>query len=355
MPNIKKGQSLAAAGRLSQLWLSFLSLNPTIILRTLMISLEDIREAQKALAPFINCTPLVHSVYLSRLCCGRVFLKLESQQVTSSFKVRGAFYKLLHLTRKEENRGIITASAGNHGQAVAYAARKLNFPVKVVVPTNTPHVKVEGIRKWGADLVLFGDSYDEAEAKAKELARKDRCAYISPYDDELIIAGHGTVGLEIVEALPNVDAVVVPVGGGGLISGVSIAAKGVKPKVEIVGVQSEASPVMYESLKAGKIVDAPKTRTIAEGLSGGIEKGALTFEIAKKYVDKMLLVKEATIRSAVYLLCVHEKLVVEGSGAAAIAPILEDKALFRGKTVACVITGGNIDEELLKEIVAAER
>jgi threonine dehydratase len=250
--------------------------------------------------------------------------------------------------------GIITASAGNHGQAVAYAARKLGFPAKVVVPTTTPHVKVDGIRKWGADLVLFGDSYDEAEAKAKDLARKDGCAYISPYNDEWIIAGHGTVGLEIVETLPNVDVVVVPVGGGGLISGVSIAVKSVKPTAELFGVQSEASPVMYESLKAGRIVDVPKSKTIAEGLSGGIEKGALTFKIAKKWVDRVLLVKEATIRRAVYLLCVHEKLVVEGSGAAAIAPILEDKALFRGKTVACVLTGGNIDKELLKEIVAAE-
>jgi threonine dehydratase len=319
-----------------------------------MISLDGIREAQKAIAPFIKCTPLVHSVYLSRLCCGRVFLKLENQQVTNSFKARGAFYKLLNLTQKEEQMGIITASAGNHGQAVAYAARKLGFPAKVVVPTTTPHVKVDGIRKWGADLVLFGDGYDEAEAKAKELARKDGCAYISPYNDEWIIAGHGTVGLEIVETLPNVDVVVVPVGGGGLISGVSIAVKSVKPTAELFGVQSEASPVMYESLKAGRIVDVPKSKTIAEGLSGGIEKGALTFKIAKKWVDRVLLVKEATIRRAVYLLCVHEKLVVEGSGAAAIAPILEDKALFRGKTVACVLTGGNIDKELLKEIVAAE-
>jgi threonine dehydratase len=237
---------------------------------------------------------------------------------------------------------------------VAYAARKLGFPAKVVVPTTTPHVKVDGIRKWGADLVLFGDGYDEAEAKAKELARKDGCAYISPYNDEWIIAGHGTVGLEIVETLPNVELVAVPVGGGGLISGVSIAVKSVKPTAELFGVQSEASHVMYESLKAGRIVDVPKSKTIAEGLSGGIEKGALTFKIAKKWVDRVLLVKEATIRRAVYLLCVHEKLVVEGSGAAAMAPILEDKALFRGKTAACVLTGGNIDKELLKEIVAAE-
>ncbi|HLN45991.1 MAG TPA: threonine/serine dehydratase [Candidatus Sulfotelmatobacter sp.] len=320
-----------------------------------MVSLNDIREAQKAITPYINCTPLAHSVYLSRISHTDVFLKLENQQITNAFKARGAFYKLLHLTSEEEHKGIITASAGNHGQAVAYAAKKLGLPAKIVVPTTTPHVKVEGIRRWGADLVLFGDCYDEAEAKAKALAKQDGCAYISPYDDELIITGHGTIGLEIVDALPNVDVIVVPVGGGGLISGISIAAKGVKPNVEIVGVQSEASPVMYESLKAGKIVEVPKMKTIAEGLSGSVEKGSLTFEIVKKCVDRMLLVKEATIRHAVYVLCIHEHLVVEGSGAAAIAPFLEDKEVFKGKTIACVITGGNIDDELLKDIMATEK
>lgn len=335
--------------------LTFLSANSATIVELAMVSLNDIREAQKVLSPYINCTPLVHSVYFSRLCCGHVFLKLENQQITNSFKVRGAFYKLLNLTKGEERIGIITASAGNHGQAVAYAAKKLGLPVRVVVPTTTPHVKVEGIRRWGADLVLFGDSYDEAESKAKEIARREGCAYISPYDDRCIIAGHGTVGLEIVAALPKVDVLVVPVGGGGLISGVSIAAKGVKPSVEVFGVQSEASPVMYESLKAGRIVEAPRAKTIAEGLSGGIEEGSLTFEIAEKYVDRMLLVKETTIRKAVYQMCVHEKLVVEGSGAAAVAPFLEDSALFKGKNVACVITGGNIDKELLDDILATER
>jgi threonine dehydratase len=319
-----------------------------------MISLRDIQEAQKAVTPFIKCTPLRRSAFLSELCEGDVYLKLENLQITGSFKVRGAFYKLLHLTRKEKKLGIITASAGNHGQAVAYAAQKLGLAAKIVVPETTPHVKIEGIRKYGAALVLFGDSYDEAEKKAKDLARKDRCAYISPYDDELIISGHGTAGLEIIEALPDVDLVVVPVGGGGLISGVSIAVKSLKHEVEVVGVQSEASPVMYESLKTGRLVDAPKTKTIAEGLSGGIEKGSLTFEIAKTCIDKMLLVKEATIRRAVYLLWAHEKQVVEGSGAAAIAPMVESQITFKGRTVVCVITGGNIDDELFKAIVAAE-
>ena len=319
-----------------------------------MVTLETIQKARKDIAAFVKETPLCRSDYLSKVCGCDVHLKLENLQVTNSFKPRGAVNKLLHLTAREKKLGIITASAGNHGQAVAYAAQKLGFPAMVVVPETTPHVKTEGIRKFGAELVLFGDSYDEAEKRAKEIARKDRCAYISPYDDELIISGHGTVGLEIVEALPEVNAVVVPVGGGGLVSGVSIAVKSIKPDVEIVGVQSEASPVMYESLKAGKIVNTEKAKTIAEGLSGGIEKGSLTFEIAKTCIDRMLLVKEATIRRAVYILWTREKQRAEGSGAAAIAPILEDKALFKGKTVACLITGGNIDDELFKAILASE-
>jgi len=320
-----------------------------------MISLQDIQNARKAISPYVKCIPLRRSLFLSNLCSSNIFLKLENLQTTSSFKVRGAFNKLLHLTQKEESLGIITASAGNHGQAVAYAAQKLGLPAKIVVPETTPCVKVDGIRKWGADLVLYGDGYDEAEQKAKELAKKDKCAYISSYDDKLIVAGHGTAGLEIIEALPTVDGVIVPVGGGGLISGISIAIKSLKPSVKLVGVQSEASPVMYESLKAGKIIDVPRAKTIAEGLSGGIEKGSITFEIAKKCIDTMVLVKEATIRRAVYLLWAYEKQVVEGSGAAAIAPLIEDKDSFRDKTVVCVVTGGNIDDELFKGILASER
>ena len=319
-----------------------------------MVTLRTIEKARKDTAALIEQTPLVRSEFLSKLSCAEVFLKLENLQITKSFKPRGAANKLLHLNAEEVDRGIITASAGNHGQAVAYAGQKLGLPVKVVVPKTTPHVKIDGMKKYRANLVLFGDNYDEAEKRAKELARRDSCAYISPYDDELIISGHGTVGLEIVEALPLVDIVVVPVGGGGLISGVSIAVKSIKQETEIVGVQSEASPVMYESLKAGRIVETKKMKTIAEGLSGGLEKGSVTFEIAKNCIDRMLLVKETTIRKAVYLLWNHDRQMVEGSGAAAIAPILENNALFKGKTVACLITGGNIDDDLFKEILASE-
>jgi threonine dehydratase len=319
-----------------------------------VIGLQEIRDAQRAIAPFVVSTPLVRSQFLSKLCGGDVFLKLENLQVTHSFKIRGAFNRFLNLSLKEKTRGVVTASTGNHGQAVAFAAQKLNFPAVIVVPKNTPGLKIDAIKKYGAELVLFGDIYDEAEQKAKDLALKEGLVFVSPYNDESTIAGHGTIGLEIIDALPTVDAVVVPVGGGGLISGISIALKSIKPSVNVIGVQSEASPIMYESLKAGKIVDARIAESLAEGLSGGIEKGSLTFKIAQDCVDEMLLVKEETIRRAVYLLWDCEKQVVEGSGAAAIAPMLENKRVFAGKTVVSVITGGNIEAELFQSILASE-
>jgi threonine dehydratase len=319
-----------------------------------VVTLKNIQDARKAIAPFVKCTPLVQSQFLTTFCGCPLFLKLENLQITGSFKPRGVFNKLLHLNGEEQNRGIITASAGNHGQAVALAAQKLNYYARVVVPRTTPKVKIDGIKKYGADLVLFGENYDEAERKARALAWKDGCTYISPYNDKLIIAGHGTIGLEILEALPNVDAVMVPLGGGGLISGISIAIKSSRPDVQVIGVQSKSSPVMYESLKAGKIVDVKKARvkSVAEGLSGNV--GPITFEIVQKYVDRVVLVKEETLRQAVYLLWAYDKQVVEGSGAAAVAPVIENKPLFKDKRVVSVVSGGNIDSALFQNILKSE-
>jgi threonine dehydratase len=322
-----------------------------------MVTLKNIQQAQKTIAPYAKPTPLTRSKFLSELCSDDVFLKLENQQVTHSFKIRGVMNKLLNLSSEEKARGVVTASAGNHGQAVAFGAQKLGFSAKIVVPTNTPKIKVEGIKQYGADLLLFGETYPEAEKKAKEIATQEGCLYISPYNDELIVAGHGTVGLEILKALPNVDVVIVPVGGGGLISGISIAVKSQKPNVQVIGVQSEASPIMFESLKAGKIVPPHRHEpsTIAEGLSGGIEKGSITFTIAQQYVDEVMLVREESIRHAVYLLWKNEKQVVEGSGVAGVAMLLENNDSFTGQTVAVVVTGGNIDDSLFRNILASEQ
>jgi len=322
-----------------------------------MVTLKDIQEAQKAIVPYANCTPLIRSKFLSDLCSADVFLKLENLQVTHSFKIRGVINKLLHLSAEEKAQGVITASAGNHGQAVAFGGQKLGFSAKIVVPTTTPKIKVDGIKKYGAELILFGETYPEAERKAKELAQSEGRLYISPYNDPLIVAGHGTIGLEVVNELPKVDAVLVPVGGGGLISGIAIAVKNLKSNVQVIGVQSEAVPIMFESLKAGKIVPPHRhnPKTIAEGLSGGIEKGSITFSISQQYIDEVVLVREETLRQAVYLLWKNEQQVVEGSGAAGVAMLLENKDSFAEQSVAVVLTGGNIDDSLFQSIIASEQ
>lgn len=321
-----------------------------------MVILEDIKKAQKATAAYAKETPMYRSEYLSSLCQAEIYLKLENLQPTHSFKVRGVMNKLLNLTPQEKSKGVVTASAGNHGQAVAFGAKELGFPAKVVVPTNTPQVKVDGIRRFGAELLLYGANYPESEAKAKQLSKEEGRLYISPYNDPYIIAGHGTAGLEILEQQPNIEVVVVPVGGGGLISGISIAVKSLRPQTEVVGVQSVAVPIMYESLEAGRIVPPHRHQpnTIAEGLSGGIEAGSITFSIAQQYVDRVVLVREETIRKAVYLLCKEEGLVVEGSAVAGVALLLEHPEEFKGKKVALVVTGGNIDQSLLKTIIGEQ-
>jgi threonine dehydratase len=295
----------------------------------------------------------VRSRFLGHICRGQVFLKLENRQLTNSFKMRGAFNKMLHLSEEQQGHGVITASAGNHGLAVAVAAEKLGIHATIVVPKTTPKVKTDQIRQHEVELILHGDIYDHAEQKATELAAREDLTYVSAYNDELVIAGQGTVGLEILEDLPSTDIVLVPCGGGGLISGVCVAAKHIKPSVSILGVQSEASPVMYESMRAGRIVNVDMKASIADGLFGGIEDGSITFKIAQRCVDDMLLVRERTIEEAIYLLWKEEKEVVEGAGAVSVALILEARSMFAGKTTVAVVSGGNIDKEELSRILSS--
>jgi threonine dehydratase len=320
------------------------------------VSLEDIQAAQTAIKPYAKQTLLQKSQSLSELTGAEVFLKLENLQVTNSFKVRGAINRLLQLSAEEKKQGVITASAGNHGQAVAFGAQQMGFSAKIVVPTSTPKVKVDGIKRWGADLLLFGETFPEAEKKAKQLSQAEGRVFVSPYNDTYVVAGQGTVGLEILEQLPKVDVVVVPVGGGGLIAGISTAVKNQNQKVQVVGVQSEVTPMMYESLNMGQIVPPHRhgTNTIAEGIGGGIEQGSITFAITQKLVDKIELVKEESISKAVYLLCTREQQKVEGSGAAGVALLLEKPEMFKGLTVAIVISGGNIDDARLDSIFDKE-
>ena len=316
------------------------------------IDISHIKDAKKALKPFIKKTTLKYSHFLSSLCQGTIYLKLENTQLSHSFKIRGAFNKILKLTLKEKQKGIITCSSGNHGLATAIAAKKLNVAVKIVIPETTPRKKVDKIKKYNVDLVLYGD-YDEAEQKALELARQEEKTYISPYNDVDIIAGQGTVGLEILEEFPEVEKVLVPIGGGGLVAGIAIAIKNKNRAIEVIGAQSEASPVMYESLKAGKILKPEELKiqdSIADGLSGGIEENSITFTITQKNVDEVILVKEETIKEAIRLLWEKDNQIVEGAGAVGPAVVIENKEQFKNKKTVIIISGGNINDELFNKI-----
>ncbi len=317
-----------------------------------MIDPKEIQLAKERITPYIRKTPLFRSYYLSLISGGDVYLKVESLQLTGSFKLRGAFNKLLNLTKEEVKNGIITASSGNHAQAIGISSEKLGISAKIVVPTNTPKNKLDKIRKFNVELVLLGDNYDESEQIALELAEKESRTWISPYNDELVIAGQGTIVPEIYEELQEVDSILVPIGGGGLISGIAIAAKNVYPNSKVIGIQTEACPTMYESIKAGKIIDIEMFDSIADGVWGGIEKDSITFDITRDFVDEIIVVKEETIKKAISVIWKNEEFVTEASGAMAITPILDNPEKFKDKVVVCVISGGNIDKELFDEIIA---
>jgi threonine dehydratase len=297
----------------------------------------------------------MRSSFLSELCQGEVYLKLENLQVTNSFKIRGALTRMKLLNAEELRRGVITASAGNHAQAVAICAAKLDSPAIVVVPVTTPKIKIEKIRQQNVELILHGEVYDAAEQFARQLAKERNLTFISAYNDANVVAGQGTIGLEILEDLPNVESIIVPIGGGGVIAGIATAAKNVKPSTEILGAQPQTAASMYHSLKAGKIVDVEMGDTIADGLSGNIEKGCITFEIIQRYVDEVLLFDEKTIRKTIRILWEKERQIVEGAGAISIAPIVTTPNRFAGKRTVSVITGGNIDDSVFKEILSQSK
>ncbi len=313
------------------------------------MKLKDIYAAHKRIGGWIRRTPFEHSPILSGLFGCDVWLKLENRQLTGSFKIRGAANKMMLLRPEERGRGVVAASSGNHAQGVAYAARELGVRAVIVVPENTPGVKRDAIRALGAELIVHGSEYMEAERLAQGMSRERGMPFLSPYNDLDLIAGQGTVGLEMLEDNPDIDVVLVPVSGGGLISGVATAWKAV-PGTSVVGVQTEASPVMYESIKVGRIVDIPMFDTVAEGLHGGIEQGSVTFPLCQRLVDDWIVVKEETILEAMRLLLFSQHEVVEGSGAVGVAALLEQAERFKGKRVGVVISGGNVESSILSDL-----
>jgi len=312
------------------------------------VTFQDIYAAAKVLSGSIVQTPLSRSQTLSEIAGAEVFLKFENHQFTASFKERGALVKLLSLSKAERARGVVAMSAGNHAQAVAYHAKRLGVSATLVMPQLTPNVKVERTRAFGAEVILHGKGLDEAHQFAEALVKKRGLCLIHPYDDEKVIAGQGTIGLEILSALPDPDVLLVPVGGGGLISGIAVAAKSIRPEVEVVGIQSARFPAIYQALE-GVPIQCGKM-TIAEGIAVQ-EPGRLTLPIIRERVDEVFLIGEKEIEAAVLLLLEVEKTVVEGAGAVGLAALLEHRERFKGKKVVLILSGGNIDILALSSII----
>jgi len=312
------------------------------------VSLQDIRDAAAAIAGAVVATPCLASRTLSEITGAQVFLKFENHQFTASFKERGALTKLLSLSPDQRVRGVIAASAGNHAQGVAYHARRLGIPAVIVMPRHTPAVKVEQTRAFGAEVVLAGELFDEARAHAAGLAVSRGMTMVHPYDDEHVIAGQGTIALEMLGTCPDLDMLLVPIGGGGLISGIALAAKALKPGIEVVGVETQRFPSMYCALKG----TAPQfgTTTIGDGIAVK-QPGELTLPIVRALVSEVLLVDEGDIEQAIVLLLEIEKTVVEGAGAAGLACLLRYRERFASRKVGLVLCGGNIDPLMLSDII----
>ncbi|MBK6927760.1 MAG: threonine ammonia-lyase [Comamonadaceae bacterium] len=313
-----------------------------------MIDLQTIQQAAERLQGQVLLTPCVESRTLSQIVQAQVFLKFENLQFTASFKERGACNKLAQLSAAERARGVVAMSAGNHAQGVAYHAQRLGLRAVIVMPRFTPGVKVERTRGFGAEVVLHGDTLEQARAHAFELAAAQNLTFVHPYDDDAIVAGQGTVGLEMLQAVPDLDVLVIAVGGGGLISGIATAAKALKPGIEVVGVQTVRFPAMFNAIKGTHHPQG--TSTIAEGIAVGTP-GRITEAIIRARVDDMLLVDEGDIEQAVLMLLEIEKTVVEGAGAAGLAALLKYPERFRGRKVGLVLCGGNIDPLLLAAII----
>lgn len=311
---------------------------------------EEISIARERMKGIVHITPLDYSKTFSTLSQNDVFLKLENMQKTGSFKVRGAYNKVFSLSDEELKKGVIAASAGNHAQGVAYASQNLNVPCTIVMPKGAPISKVQATMGYGAKVVQEGKNFDESLAYAIQLQEETKATFIHAFDDEAIITGQGTVGLEIVEQLPDVDAIIVPIGGGGLIAGIALAVKEKNPNVKIYGVQAKACPSMKKSIMNNKLIAVEAAPTMADGIAVG-KPGTLTFDIVHKYVEDILLVDEMEIARTMLMLLERNKLMVEGSGAASLAALLYNKIPMTNKKVVPVLSGGNVDMNFISRII----
>lgn len=315
----------------------------------------DVSAARAAIARIAVETPVLAAPELDERVGAHVWLKLENLQATGSFKIRGAANKILSLSESQREQGVVTCSSGNHGRAVAFVADMLDIHAAVCVPEWVDPVKLRAMRKHRAETILHGVTYDEAEAKSYEIQKRRGLTYVHPFDDPLVIAGQGTIGLELLEQIPMLDTVVVPLSGGGLISGIAVALKRQEPEMRVVGVSAANARVMHESLEEGQPIAFPEDETIASALSGGIGlKNRYTFELVRDLVDEYLLVSEEEIRDAMAFALMEYKLVVEGGGAVGIAALLSGKFSGRGENVAIVVSGGNIEAHAVARL-AAER
>ena len=293
-------------------------------------------------------TPLMYSPIFSEESGNNIYIKPENLQKTGAFKIRGAYNKMLKLTEAEKQRGVIASSAGNHAQGVAYAARELGIKAVIVMPKTTPLIKVQSTKKYGAEVVLYGDVYDDAYQKAKELEEKEGYVFVHPFNDPDVLEGQGTIALEILEQLPQTDVIVVPIGGGGLISGIACAAKQIKPELKIVGVEPSGAASATEALKKNKLVTLPEANTIADGTA--VKRiGELNFEYIKKYVDEVVTVDDYELTEAFLLLTEKHKIIAENSGVLPLAAL--KKLTDRNKNVVPVVSGGNIDVLMISSMI----
>jgi threonine dehydratase len=315
-----------------------------------MVDVEAIRAARERIRGRVYESPCAFSQTLSQLTGNRVWLKLENLQMTGSFKERGALNRILTLSKEEAAHGVIAASAGNHAQAVSYHATKHGIRAQICMPLSTPLVKVTQTRNYGAEVILFGDSYDDAYQEACRRQTEYGFTFLHAFNNEDVIAGQGTIGFELLEQAPELDAVIAPIGGGGLLGGIACVLKELKPSVRVIGVQTERVPSMLEALKVHHPVTVPSAGTIAEGIAVR-RAGDLTLPLIEKYVDEIVTVSEEDIANAILVLLEREKTLAEGAGAAATAALLQRKTSLKGKNVASLVCGGNIDVTLLSRII----